>query len=80
MGLHGWFSVVLGGWLREVDFICFRTLAAGRQMVYLVGITCMLLMSLLVWWCVAGDLPVARSLGGGVDPLLFDGVDGNDAV
>ena len=40
-------------------------------MVYLVGITCMLLMSSLIWWCVAGDMPVAQSLGGGVDPLLL---------
>ena len=60
-----WWMAMGGG------FLLFGNLAAGRRVVYLVGITCMLLISSLVRWYVAGDLPVPQNLGGGVVPLLL---------
>ena len=69
----------MDGYGRWILFV-FGTLAAGRQVVYLVGIACILLISSLVWWWVARDLPVAWSLGMCGCTSAVDGVDENDAV
>ena len=79
-GLLGCFSVVLGGWLWEVDFV-FVWDFGHRKVGGLFGwdylyatheLACLV--------CVAGDLPVAWSLGTCGCTSAFDGVDGKDAV